>query len=415
MGRTQITSNYILDLSISTNDIANGAITNDKIAAGTIQEDRLAFSVARTDIAETITQRWNFNAGLDIPADSVAMRIGATREFQLFSITGGDAYVYNYANGANLILATENASGSARQLILDPDSNILRPNLNNTISLGNSSYKFKDMWAYNRLYLGSGTNDWLYFDAVLNEWQFVTDGTIRIVFDDNDIELWGTGARIYLQNDGYILMDERTSNPSTPSAGDWTKFFKSDGLYIGEDTGTVYKLGPWTKKVSAGLLFPDQANSTSDSTGPRWTELAGPGSISLIRYNYQANAKGFFRAGIRVPEDWVPGTDITIRMVLGARNSSNVATSDFIYILRYIDIRGPGDAPGGLGATWNLLSGSNLGVTVNSTVTDVSIYTISAANISLGDVITMAFQFSSINTGNNIFVKDVYIEYQGQS
>lgn len=50
-----------------------------------------------------------------------------------------------------------------------------------------------------------------------------------------------------------LIMTEEALNPSTPGTGKWKAFFKSDGLYIIEDTGAV--VGPFVAKVLTDTLY----------------------------------------------------------------------------------------------------------------------------------------------------------------
>lgn len=60
-----------------------------------------------------------------------------------------------------------------------------------------------------------------------------------------------------------LIMQEEGSTPATPSNGKWKAYFKSNGFYIIEDTGT--EIGPLAQ-LAAGTYTPTLTNTTNIAT-----------------------------------------------------------------------------------------------------------------------------------------------------
>jgi hypothetical protein len=77
----------------------------------------------------------------------------------------------------------------------------------------------------------------------------------------------------YLAKTGLTEWDEQGSDPSTPASGKWKVYFKSDGLYIVDDAGTVVgPLGPKRVAIDGMQLIWNSVNSLSIGTGSCFAE-----------------------------------------------------------------------------------------------------------------------------------------------
>ncbi len=86
-----------------------------------------------------------------------------------------------------------------------------------------------------------------------------------------------------------VLFDEQASDPSTPAAGFWRAFIKSDGLYIIDDTGAV--TGPFA--TASGGSAPDSAEAvlTSPVTIVNANTFYDGPSLSLAAGSYLIEAE----------------------------------------------------------------------------------------------------------------------------
>lgn len=74
-----------------------------------------------------------------------------------------------------------------------------------------------------------------------------------------------------------LLFDEQGSAPATPSSTNWRLFFKSDGLYIIDDTGAV--TGPFVTAGSSGI-----ASGTSNPGSPSSGDMFFRTDMGLVIY-----------------------------------------------------------------------------------------------------------------------------------
>ena len=113
-----------------------------------------------------------------------------------------------------------------------------------------------------------------------------------------------------------LTAQEEAADPTTPSTGDWILYFKSGGLYIIDDTGTV--TGPLS---AGGLSDGDKGDITVASSGASWTIDSDVVSLSKMANMATASLLGRNTAGTGAPEvlsastvktllSLVPGTDV---------------------------------------------------------------------------------------------------------
>lgn len=95
---------------------------------------------------------------------------------------------------------------------------------------------------------GAGTS---YFNEPNNDVDVIFEGTTdsNLIYVDAGLDAVGfggaaeSGYKVKVTGDlkltNIINFDERASDPSTPSTGDWGLYFKSDGLYVIDDAGAT--------------------------------------------------------------------------------------------------------------------------------------------------------------------------------
>lgn len=108
-----------------------------------------------------------------------------------------------------------------------------------------------------------------------------------------------------------IKFDEQVSNPSTPATGDWKLYFKSDGLYIIEDNGTVY--GPVATSNATGrhAVWVPAAAMTPSATGgcaALATAASAANQPDIQSLDFDATTQEYAQFSIRMPKSWDEGT-----------------------------------------------------------------------------------------------------------
>lgn len=140
-------------------------------------------------------------------------------------------------------------------------------------------------------------------------------------------------------------------------------------------------------------------NSADGSGGAVYTANEGGPEVG-----FTGTPSGYMRGRLIVPNDYVSGTDATIKVVLRA---TNTATHSSVH---YVGSRAA--TTGTAWSAWNLqsnVSTGSLGFTADQMFTQ-SLYTISSANLAAGNFITLAYRISTAITGT-IYGVAVYLEY----
>lgn len=117
---------------------------------------------------------------------------------------------------------------------------------------------------------------------------------------------------------------------------------------------------------------------------------------------FSGTPTGYARGVARVPEDWVPGTDILIKLTTRASaTNSGEGTTHFVGIHKHGDTF----------ASWNEQSSiaGNQSWTID-VINEFTMYTIPAANIEAGDYITFAWRVNTALSGN-VYLVNAFLEY----
>jgi len=116
----------------------------------------------------------------------------------------------------------------------------------------------------------------------------------------------------------------------------------------------------------------------------------------MIRFS--ANATGFGRAMIKLPTDWKSGTNLRIAALVKSNTASQTLAPRFYYATLNTGSN-----------SWDVSNMTGESVSLQTSLTDITLLTIPASGVSVGDTIVVAFRFPG-NT-NNIDVTGVYLEY----
>lgn len=161
----------------------------------------------------------------------------------------------------------------------------------------------------------------------------------------------------------------------------------------GTDTITPTQIVNRTRRVDAHLHADEASGAVSShNEGP---EVAFTGTPT-----------GYARGWCIVPNDYVPGTDIAIKLMTRSTAVNSTETTRV-----YVGCHSDTDS----WAAWNVVSssaGSHSWAT--DTVDEITIYTIDSANIAAGDYITFAWRVETAISGT-VYVTAASIEYTADS
>lgn len=134
-------------------------------------------------------------------------------------------------------------------------------------------------------------------------------------------------AKISNANIDAVQFAEQTVTPATPASGKWRLYFKSDGMYAVDDTGTTIgpfgaggssgDLNPDTPPTSPGTLDDEFSTGTAINTSTRWTLWSAVGSgtpdsevVDSGAYICRGPGSGTFRRAYTQP---ISGTSWSVR------------------------------------------------------------------------------------------------------
>ena len=185
-----------------------------------------------------------------------------------------------------------------------------------------------------------------------------------------------------------------------PTAAKWNQLGENDagfktGANIDTDAITTAKIPNRTREVLMGLGTDGSGGATSSNT------LGQPAAI------FAGTPTGYARSSGIIPQDYVAGTDIVLRVHTYASNT-NASHSH----VRYINVDAVGDS---LATLWDVDSAVTVtGVSFTANILKHIDITVAAANCSAGALVSLAWRISTAITGS-VWVEAFTMRYTADS
>lgn len=185
-----------------------------------------------------------------------------------------------------------------------------------------------------------------------------------------------------------------------PTAAKWNQLGENDagfktGANIDTDAITTAKIPNRTRAIPMGLGTDNAGGATNSNT------------LGMPAAQFAGTPTSYMRCSGIIPEDYVAGTDIVIRIKAYASNTNAAHSS-----VRYVNVDAVGDSLAPLWDVDSAVTTTNLAFTANI-LKEIDI-TVAAANCSAGALVSLAWRISTAITGT-LWVESVSIRYTADS